>query len=178
MISLQDSDRIDGFFTRPGSERFELFDAFDGRSGQTHPVFDIDGFIARNGTPPLPGELGCAVSHYLVLRDFVMRSERPDDYLVVAEDDIRLTADFVPVLDNVLRRPRELEMVLLSDSWGTPPGSGKSRLDSGWPWTQPIPVSPRAFSEHSMGSHALSQRCSRKVSRTCRTAGRNLLGRG
>ena len=127
VIALRDSDRIDGFFTRPGSERFEVFDAFDGRAGQTHPMFDTATFVARNGAPPLPGELGCAVSHYLVLRDFVARSRRAGDYLVVAEDDVRLTADFLPVLNNVLRRPRELEMVLLTDSWGTPPGSGKSR---------------------------------------------------
>ena len=91
VIALDDSTRLDAFYSRPGSSRFEVYPAFDGRAGDVPPDFDTAAFRARTGADPLPGEVGCAVSHSRLMREFAGEEGDPDDVMVVAEDDTLLT---------------------------------------------------------------------------------------
>ena len=127
VIALDDSIRLDTFYSRPGSSRFEVYPAFDGRAGDVPPDFDLARFRTRAGTPPLPGEVGCAVSHSRLIREFAGEEGDTDDVMVVAEDDTLLTDDFPAVLDQVLARAPMLGIALLADSWGAPRGMPQNR---------------------------------------------------
>lgn len=103
VISLDDSQRLTGFFEQPGSKRFEVFHAFDGRRDPNPDQFDHVAFLRRQHRQPSPGEVGCAMSHYLVQREFAISEGLEQDLLLVAEDDARLSRDTDQVLEQIQR---------------------------------------------------------------------------
>lgn len=103
VLSLSGSDRREGFFHADwGGLDFEVFDAVDTRGGMVPPEFNYESFVRRYGHDPRPGEMGCAVSHYLILKEFAEESGSLDDLILVAEDDARPIPEFPELLKRIL----------------------------------------------------------------------------
>ncbi|MCJ2194094.1 hypothetical protein MUG60_05415 [Kaistella montana] len=120
VVALSDSRRVEGFFTCLGTERFKLFEAYDGRCGVVPDEFNVDGFRRRRGVDPRPGEIGCAMSHFLALREFAETPGSDIDLLLMAEDDARPTADLEPVLEAISHSPRLVDYAVLASPFEGP----------------------------------------------------------
>jgi len=87
VVALKGENRLEQFFNAPGSAGFDIFWGVDGRALPTpgeSPEFDAAYFEKRKGRLARPGEVGCALSHTYVWRDFL---ESGEEWALVAEDD-------------------------------------------------------------------------------------------
>lgn len=116
VIGLEGSERTVGFFRQAEASDFEWFKAIDGRSGYVPDYFDIDGFTARFNRPPYGGEIGCAASHYEVIKSFADGEGDSSDWMIVAEDDARFTSDFSKIWKRCL--PKGTSPMLVSFAAG------------------------------------------------------------
>ncbi|MCG7222377.1 glycosyltransferase family 25 protein [Acinetobacter sp. AG3] len=80
---------------------FERFSAYDGRGKDLSSFQDYDDALTQQtlGRRLLNSELGCYLSHYGCAQKFLASDA---DYLVVLEDDMKITADFKQSMDQVL----------------------------------------------------------------------------
>lgn len=104
VISLEGSSRLPGFMTQPDAAGFEVWDAFDGRTGAGAEWFDDVAYEARVGENNMPGEIGCTISHLRLMEHFGGASGAADDVLLVAEDDVLFAPDFAAVCQRILQR--------------------------------------------------------------------------
>jgi GR25 family glycosyltransferase involved in LPS biosynthesis len=118
VITLADSPRIAEFQAQAGGDKFEVFAAFDGRTGAVPPEFDAVDFERIVGLEPTGGEIGCAVSHFRVISDFAEGEGNDSDLLLVAEDDARLSPVFEETIKRLLRRSHNLDIVNLAPAFG------------------------------------------------------------
>jgi len=72
---------------------------------------DEAGFGLRHGMTPLPGELGCYLSHLEVMRRFLASDARA---ALVLEDDVQLHDSLPAVLEALLATPARWDVVKLS----------------------------------------------------------------
>lgn len=120
VLALEASDRLDGFFTgNPLAEHFTVFRAVDGRKGEGEELFDRHAFCNLNGYDARPGEVGCAVSHYLIQKEFAEDDGAAEDLLLVAEDDARFPGYAEAILDGVVARGGAFDIVVLASPWGS-----------------------------------------------------------
>lgn len=116
VLSLSGSDRREGFFQANwGDLDFRVFEAVDTRDGSVPPAFNYSEFVRRYGHDPRPGEMGCAVSHYLILKEFAEEPGSPDDLILVAEDDARPVPEFSQLLQRVISKQYVTDLLLLSE---------------------------------------------------------------
>lgn len=95
---------------------FERFSAYDGRGKELSSFANYDDAQTQQklGRRLLNSELGCYLSHYGCAEKF-LKSDA--DYLVVLEDDMKITADFknsVDVLLNYLDNHKEFDWYLIN----------------------------------------------------------------
>lgn len=74
-------------------------------------ALDTATYCRRHGMTPLPGELGCYLSHVAVLQAFLAS---PAAYALVLEDDVRLHDSLPAVLQGLQQHPDRWDMVKLS----------------------------------------------------------------
>lgn len=115
VISLPGSARRSGFLSQPLGEMFEVSEAFHGASQDWTPYFDAERFAELYEREPVPAEIGCAISHARVIREFAAEDGADSDLLLVAEDDARFTADFPAVLRLLVRSALPHDVVVLAD---------------------------------------------------------------
>lgn len=118
VISLPDSPRRTAFEGNGAASTFTFFDAFDARRGGGEQLFDVEAYAREEGRAPLGGEIGCAISHYLVMREFAEGSGAADDLMLVAEDDVVFSTHLEPVLHKVASLMRAGDLALLADPYG------------------------------------------------------------
>ncbi|GAA4508822.1 glycosyltransferase family 25 protein [Brevibacterium yomogidense] len=119
VVALEDSHRIDGFFAQPGTSCFLRFRAVDGRVGEGLELFDSALFEDRYGRSPLPGEMGCALSHFKIIKRFANSCGRDSDLALVAEDDARFTPGALEVISTVAARVENVGFVVLANDFPT-----------------------------------------------------------
>ncbi|WP_010112649.1 glycosyltransferase family 25 protein [Acinetobacter sp. P8-3-8] len=80
---------------------FERFSAYDGRGKELSSFENYDDQATQQalGRRLLNSELGCYLSHYGCVEKFLQSDA---DYLVVLEDDMKITEDFKKSVDDVL----------------------------------------------------------------------------
>lgn len=117
VVSLPGSDRRRGFFAQPLAGVFEVAEAFHGATQDWTPYFDAARFAEHYGRAPVAAEIGCAISHARVIRDFAAEAGAGSDVLLVAEDDARFTEDFARVGRTLLQPPLRHDVVVLGDGW-------------------------------------------------------------
>lgn len=121
VIALADSARLDNFRKQPGAKGFTVFNAIDSRDGSVPEGFDPEFFVLRYGRSPLPGEMGCAISHLAVMREFAAWAS-DEEILVVAEDDARLSPYFEEDLPVVLRSAAHADVLMLANGYSVMDG--------------------------------------------------------
>ncbi|MGV3246343.1 glycosyltransferase family 25 protein [Rothia sp. 11254D007CT] len=115
VISLADSPRLEGFQKSNWGLEFEVFDAIDTRQGHVPDDFNIDEYRKRTLKDPRPAEVGCAISHYRVIKEFAEQEGEGGDFMLVAEDDARAVAGFSEKLNNILATKGKKDIVVLSE---------------------------------------------------------------
>lgn len=97
VISLDDSilrKNISCYFSNI-NEEFEFFDAI---RGNYKKIFDLESSFDKYKRVLSNGEIGCTLSHYYVIKDFLLDSKK--EWLIVLEDDAIPTKDFSKFLNN------------------------------------------------------------------------------
>jgi glycosyl transferase family 25 len=74
-------------------------------------AFDAPGYHRRHGMTPVPGELGCYLSHVEVVRRFLAGGA---EFALVLEDDALIHPSLPAVLQGLQAHPRRWDMVKLS----------------------------------------------------------------
>jgi len=72
-------------------------------------------YLFAHGKIPQPGEIGCFMSHYSVMSEFIKHSEK--EYALIFEDDMVFDSDFKDVISALLER-RDWDMVKLNSVHG------------------------------------------------------------
>lgn len=99
---------------------WERVPAVDGKtlSMEDQSLLDTDGFGKRHGKSPLPGELGCYVSHVHAFQRFAASTA---SYALILEDDVELRADLPDALKMSLEHADTWDILKLSGvHHGTP----------------------------------------------------------
>jgi glycosyl transferase family 25 len=99
---------------------WERLNAVDGRSlsMQDSSLLDLRKFGLRHGKTPLPGELGCYLSHVRAFERFDSSSLK---YCLILEDDVDLKSDLPTALKALADHPADWDLVKLSGvHHGTP----------------------------------------------------------
>lgn len=115
VIGLDDSSRLDGFFEQEGGSSFSHHVAYDGRVSSGDEYFDRTAFKDRAGWSPSNAEVGCAISHFQVLKDFAQAVGEDNDFILVAEDDARFSPHTERVLSKITRDSRDIDYLLLAN---------------------------------------------------------------
>jgi glycosyl transferase, family 25 len=119
-------DRSKDRLAKTGSKLTELgidwerFPAVDGWARQSEIASYVDekSFRQRHGKPPVPGEVGCYLSHIHAMQHFLNTSR---EYALILEDDIVLSTDLSEVVSQLIAHPHRWDMVRLSGMHsGTP----------------------------------------------------------
>lgn len=74
-------------------------------------LLDEPAFHRKHGMTPVPGELGCYLSHVEVMRAFLAGEA---EYALVLEDDVLLQASLPAVLQGLMNNPRRWDVAKLS----------------------------------------------------------------
>lgn len=74
-------------------------------------LVDVQAFRRKHGKSPLPGEVGCYLSHVWAMRRLL---ETEKAYALILEDDVRLGSDMPSVIDALLDCPDAWDVVMLS----------------------------------------------------------------
>lgn len=74
-------------------------------------LVDVASFKRKHGKMPLPGEVGCYLSHVWAMRRFLQTDRQ---YLLILEDDLRLGPDMPQVVNALMERSEQWDVVMLS----------------------------------------------------------------
>lgn len=74
-------------------------------------LVDVDAFKRKHGKMPLPGEVGCYLSHVWAMRQFLQTDH---EYLLILEDDLRIGPDMPKVIHALMDCAAQWDVVMLS----------------------------------------------------------------
>ena len=99
---------------------WERLSAADGKTLSTddQSLVDVDAFKRKHGMMPLPGEVGCYLSHVWAMRRFLQTDKL---FLLILEDDLRLGTDMPAVIHALIDRADQWDVVMLSGIHGGSP---------------------------------------------------------
>lgn len=147
VVALKGENRLEYFFNAPGSADFDIFWGIDGRALPTpgeSPEFDAVYFEKRKGRLARPGEVGCALSHTYVWRDFL---ESGEEWALVAEDDALIHPSIDEIVSRVIEKSRSIGVVNFADGWSTQMG----RMNTRTPYPRLSLFSPFIWGRHRLG---------------------------
>ena len=88
-------------------------------------IFDSEAFRKRWGRAPSATEKGCMLSHLNMWRDFLASDA---DWALIAEDDAVISADADRVVQRIIERYPEVQLVNLSDGYSFHAGVMNPRM--------------------------------------------------
>ncbi len=103
-------------------------------------LVDVAAFKRKHGKMPLPGEVGCYLSHVWAMRRF-LESDR--DYLLILEDDLRIGSDLPGVLQALIHERDQWDVVMLSGIRSCYPLNTRKLME---PYNLAVPMSRYAGS--------------------------------
>ena len=118
VLSLPGSPRRKSFQQRTGWPASIFFDAVKPDEEDLARRWDAAAFYARNGRDAKSGEIGCALSHARIIRDYAASSADSDGYLLVLEDDAVLCPEFDAALNRIVNAGVNADFILLGTVWG------------------------------------------------------------
>lgn len=128
VLGLDGANRFDSFFSvgAPAKE-FVPYSAVDNRDNHvTDEEFDVELFRSRWHRDPKPAEKGCMLSHVKMWRDFVASDA---DWALIAEDDVLISPDAEAVVNAIITKYSQVQLVNLCDACSFKAGTMNPRVE-------------------------------------------------
>lgn len=100
VISLKNCIRRDTIGERLKRMPYSIFDAIDINHDEQKNIFDSKIATIVYGRKLMHSEIGCSISHFLVIKEFV-NNNSDDEWLVIFEDDITAEPSLNIFLENI-----------------------------------------------------------------------------
>ena len=128
VLGLDGANRFDSFYSvgAPAKD-FVPYSAVDNRDNHVaDEEFDVEFFRSRWHRDPTPAERGCMLSHVKMWEDFVASDA---DWALIAEDDILISPDAEAVVNAIITKYPQVQLVNLCDAYSFKAGTMNPRLD-------------------------------------------------
>ena len=121
VLGLDGANRFDSFYSVGApAQDFIRYSAVDNRDNHVaDEEFDVEFFRSRWHRDPSPAEKGCMLSHVNMWRDFIASDA---DWALIAEDDILISPDAEAVVNAIITKYPQVQLVNLSDSFANDAG--------------------------------------------------------
>ena len=128
VLGLDGANRFDSFYSVGAPARdFVPYSAVDNRDNHvTDKEFDVELFRRRWHRNPTPAERGCMLSHVNMWRDFLATDT---DWALIAEDDILISPDAEAVVNAIITKYPQVQLVNLCDAYSFKAGTMNPRVD-------------------------------------------------
>ena len=128
VLGLDGANRFESFYSvgEPAKD-FVSYSAVDNRDNHvTDDEFDVELFRTRWHRDPTPAERGCMLSHVKMWEDFVASDA---DWALIAEDDILISPDAEAVVNAIITKYPQVQLVNLCDAYSFKAGTMNPRVD-------------------------------------------------
>ena len=128
VLGLDGANRFESFYSvgEPAKD-FVPYSAVDNRDNHvTDDEFDVELFRTRWHRDPTPAERGCMLSHVKMWEDFVASDA---DWALIAEDDILISPDAEAVVNAIITKYPQVQLVNLCDAYSFKAGTMNPRVD-------------------------------------------------
>ena len=146
VLGLDGANRFDSFYSvgAPAKD-FVPYSAVDNRDNHvTDKEFDVELFRRRWHREPTPAERGCMLSHVKMWRDFLATDT---DWALIAEDDILISPDAEAVVNAIITKYPQAQLVNLCDAYSFKAGTMNPRVE----YIRLSLLSPFVYGKYRMG---------------------------
>ena len=128
VLGLDGANRFDSFFSVGApAQGFQRYSAVDNRDNHvTDDEFDVELFRNRWHRDPTPAERGCMLSHVKMWEDFVASDA---DWALIAEDDVLISPDAEAVVNAIITKYSQVQLVNLCDACSFKAGTMNPRVE-------------------------------------------------
>ena len=128
VLGLDGANRFDSFYSVGAPARdFVPYSAVDNRDNHvTDKEFNVELFRRRWHREPTPAERGCMLSHVNMWRDFLATDT---DWALIAEDDILISPDAEAVVNAIITKYPQVQLVNLCDAYSFKAGTMNPRVE-------------------------------------------------
>ena len=146
VLGLDGANRFDSFYSVGAPARdFVPYSAVDNRDNHvTDKEFDVELFRRRWHREPTPAERGCMLSHVNMWRDFLATDT---DWALIAEDDILISPDVEAVVNAIITKYPQVQLVNLCDAYSFKAGTMNPRVE----YIRLSLLSPFVYGKYRMG---------------------------
>ena len=146
VLGLDGANRFDSFYSVGAPARdFVPYSAVDNRDNHvTDKEFDVELFRRRWHRDPTPAERGCMLSHVNMWRDFLATDT---DWALIAEDDILISPDVEAVVNAIITKYPQVQLVNLCDAYSFKAGTMNPRVE----YIRLSLLSPFVYGKYRMG---------------------------
>ena len=146
VLGLDGANRFDSFYSVGAPARdFVPYSAVDNRDNHvTDKEFDVELFRRRWHREPTPAERGCMLSHVNMWRDFLATDT---DWALIAEDDILILPDAEAVVNAIITKYPQVQLVNLCDAYSFKAGTMNPRVE----YIRLSLLSPFVYGKYRMG---------------------------
>ena len=128
VLGLDGANRFEAFYSGgvPAKD-FVPYSAVDNRDNHvTDEEFDVELFRSRWHRDPTPAERGCMLSHVKMWEDFVASDA---DWALIAEDDVLISPDAEVVVNAIITKYPQVQLVNLCDACSFKAGTMNPRVE-------------------------------------------------
>lgn len=146
VLGLDGANRFDSFYSVGApAQGFVRYSAVDNRDNHvTASEFDAEAFHQRWHRDPRPAEKGCMLSHVKMWKEFVASDA---DWALIAEDDALISSDAQAVVEAIITKYPQVQLVNLSDSFANDAGKLNPQVE----YIRLSLLSPFVYGKYRMG---------------------------
>ena len=128
VLGLDGANRFESFYSvGVPAKDFVPYSAVDNRDNHvTDEEFDVELFRSRWHRDPPPAERGCMLSHVKMWEDFVASDA---DWALIAEDDVLISPDAEVVVNAIITKYPQVQLVNLCDACSFKAGTMNPRVE-------------------------------------------------
>lgn len=128
VLGLDGANRFEPFYSvGVPAKDFVPYSAVDNRDNHvTDEEFDVELFRSRWHRDPTPAERGCMLSHVKMWEDFVASDA---DWALIAEDDVLISPDAEVVVNAIITKYPQVQLVNLCDAHSFKAGTMNPRVE-------------------------------------------------
>lgn len=128
VLGMDGANRFESFYSvGVPAKDFVPYSAVDNRDNHvTDDEFDVELFRNRWHRDPTPAERGCMLSHVKMWEDFVASDA---DWALIAEDDVLISPDAEAVVNAIITKYSQVQLVNLCDACSFKAGTMNPRVE-------------------------------------------------